>query len=158
VVGADADQKVRACDMSCVLDRQVALSQVNAVGLRQAGNVGPVVDDEQRPLLPRPAPDGAGALQQVSVAKALLTQLEQGRPTGRRLCDGPVQCGGAGGPGQQYLEEAAGQSLAGRRSQEQGPLQRVAAIAQPFDPFADISAKQLTELLQAAQGLLQPLE
>src|SRR5262249_26729509 len=133
-------------------------SQLDAIGLRQPGDVGPVVDDEKRPCLARPAPYGSGSFQQLPIAERLLAKLEHRRPTGSRLRNGPVQGGTAQGAGQQYLHRAGGQSLAGAGSQEQRPLQRVAAIAQLLDALAEVATVQLAELLQTAQGLLQALQ
>src|SRR5690348_17756532 len=53
----------RSEDAAGLLEGQILLAEVDAVGLGQAGEVRPVIQDEQRARLPRPPPHLAGALQ-----------------------------------------------------------------------------------------------
>lgn len=63
IVRAHADQGVEPQQTAGILHRQVFLSQVNAIRLDQASDVGPIVDDEQHPRLSRPVSHLTGTLQ-----------------------------------------------------------------------------------------------
>ena len=45
---ADADQGVGAEDASGFLDRQIVLAEMDAVSIVKLGDVGPIIDDEER--------------------------------------------------------------------------------------------------------------
>ena len=80
VVGRDADDRAGAEDGARRRDREVVLPEVDAVGVRGAGHVGPVVHDEQRA---RPARDAR------RTARAAVEQL-----TRRRRSSGGAGAGG----------------------------------------------------------------
>ena len=65
----DADQRVWTDNPARILDGQLFLPEVNAIGLREAGKVGPVVHDKEHVGLSRPASHLPRALQQLAVAQ-----------------------------------------------------------------------------------------
>jgi hypothetical protein len=121
-VRADSDQRIRSQDAPRLFHRHVVLTEMDAVRLDQPGDVGPVVDDEQGARLPCPAAHVARQCQQLAVAPALLTQLEDRRSTRRRLLDGPVERGGTAGACQQDVQARVGQPLPGVGAGENGAL------------------------------------
>ena len=83
--------EVGADDPPRVADRDVVLAEVDAVGAGQAGEVGPVVEDEPGPGLGRQDPDLAGAGEQLAVGEALLAELDHVGAAGQGLADDPGQ-------------------------------------------------------------------
>ena len=68
-VRADSDQEVRSDDAPGVLDREIVLPEMDAVGIRKAGDVGPVVHDEENARLPGPSPHISCPLEQFPVGE-----------------------------------------------------------------------------------------
>ncbi len=83
-VGRQADQHVRADDLPDLLDRQVFLADVHAVGAGLGGHRGTVVDDEQRADALAQRARGVGHGGQLVVGQALLAELDDVRPARHR--------------------------------------------------------------------------
>ena len=64
---------------SRVLHGKLLLAHVNAVGLRQGRQVGPIVDDQQRRRPAGQLPQPAGTVDQLAVGQPLVAQLEDVR-------------------------------------------------------------------------------
>jgi hypothetical protein len=76
-VGGQADEDVGPDDLTRLGHRRVVLADVHAVGAGGRGDVGPVVDDEQRPRLRAQVAGDRARGQQRVVGRRLVAQLEQ---------------------------------------------------------------------------------
>ena len=79
----------------------------------------------------------AGPLDQLSIVEILFAQLDDLRSAGRRLGDRPIERGSACRAAQEHVESGLGQPLALTHIEKNHALQRVALIAEPFQPLCE---------------------
>ena len=90
-MGRDADQGARADDPAGIADGDILLPEMDAVGPREPGQVGAVVDDEPGLRLRGQDADLAGASEPFAIVGALLAELDHVGPAGQGLADDPGQ-------------------------------------------------------------------
>ncbi len=108
-MGGEPDQHVLAHLLTHPLGRVVVLAHVHAVGLAAQGQVGPVVQPEERSVLVAPAPEEARRGQQVRVARLLVPELDHVHPALERRGQQRVE---AGAEVRDEVQPRAGQPLA----------------------------------------------
>ncbi len=83
-VGGEADDRVRSGDSADVGRGEIVLADVDVPGPHQPGNVGPIVDHQNRPGAGGVFGDRLGELQERSAWERLRSQLQQPGPAGEK--------------------------------------------------------------------------
>ena len=163
----------RTCSIVCVLiptmrsgpamrrasrNGEIVLTEVYAIGVREAGDVGPVVHDEESTGRPRPPPHISCPREEFPVREALFSKLNDGSTPRDRSGNHILQRSRALRTGHDHIESGLPEPLPPALPADDGAFHRIRPITQRFELPPEVGVDQLPVFLQTSQGFLQPLE
>ncbi len=147
---------LRADDRPGVLQRQIVLAEVYAVGPGQHGQVRPVVHDGERGRAGGPAAQAPGPIEQPPVVQRLVAELNcSGAGRGQALGQA-VELFRRGPAVQQDLEPHAFKPLAAGSRGVDRSVQRVTLVADVPDLRGHLGVDYFPQFFQAPQRFFQP--